>query len=41
LQANEVNILTAGVPVQLDGEAAGFTPVRLSILPDAIELLVP
>ena len=29
------------VPIQLDGELKGFTPVKLEIVPDALTLLVP
>jgi diacylglycerol kinase (ATP) len=28
------------VPVQLDGEAAGFTPVEVEVLPAALSLVV-
>jgi YegS/Rv2252/BmrU family lipid kinase len=29
------------VPVQIDGDAAGFTPAEISVLPGALEVLVP
>ncbi|MFN9084835.1 MAG: diacylglycerol/lipid kinase family protein, partial [Acidobacteriota bacterium] len=29
------------VPVQIDGEAAGFLPARIAIVPDALTLLLP
>ena len=29
------------VPIQLDGDAAGFTPAEISVLPGALEVLVP
>lgn len=36
-----VSVATAGRPVQLDGEPAGTSPVRLSLHPDAIPFLAP
>jgi YegS/Rv2252/BmrU family lipid kinase len=29
------------VPIQLDGDAAGFTPAEISVLPGALEVIVP
>src|SRR5262249_30186340 len=29
------------VPIQLDGDAAGFTPAEISVLPGALEVVVP
>jgi diacylglycerol kinase family enzyme len=29
------------VPVQIDGEAAGFLPARIALVPDALTLLLP
>lgn len=41
LDCQAVAIATAGRPLQLDGEAAGTTPVRLRLHPDGVRFLAP
>jgi hypothetical protein len=36
-----VEITGEGVPVQMDGDAAGFCPVVVTEAPEGIETLVP
>jgi diacylglycerol kinase family enzyme len=42
LTGRTVEIVTAGpIPIHLDGDPAGQTPVRLEVLPGAIRVLAP
>ena len=41
LQARAIEIQTPGLPVQIDGERAGVTPMRFSIAPLALTVIVP
>lgn len=41
VQARVVEIDTPGIPVQLDGEAAGRTPMRFEVVPRALTVIVP
>jgi len=41
LKARDVEIDTPGLPVQLDGELAGETPVRIEVVPRALTVIVP
>lgn len=41
LNARTVEIRTPGIPVQVDGEAAGETPMRFEIAPAALTVIVP
>ena len=40
-RAAEVNIPTPGAPVQLDGDVVGETPMRFTVMPQALLLSVP
>lgn len=40
-EVREVEIEGEGVPVQADGEVAGFTPLRVTAAPAPLEVLVP
>jgi YegS/Rv2252/BmrU family lipid kinase len=40
-RARTVDIKTSGIPVQVDGEAAGTTPVRIEVAPLALSVIVP
>jgi YegS/Rv2252/BmrU family lipid kinase len=40
-RVREIEVLTAGVPVQADGEYFGETPMRFSIAPRALNVRVP
>jgi YegS/Rv2252/BmrU family lipid kinase len=40
-RAAAVDICTAGLPLQLDGEACGHTPTRLESVPGALTVIVP
>jgi len=40
-RARAVELMTAGIPVQVDGEAAGETPLRIEIAPLALAVVVP
>jgi YegS/Rv2252/BmrU family lipid kinase len=39
--AREISIETSGIPFQLDGDRCGETPVRLSVEPAALTVIVP
>lgn len=39
--AQSIDIATAGIPVQVDGEAAGDTPMRIEVAPLALHVIVP
>lgn len=41
VRARTVDIEMAGLPVQLDGELAGRTPLRIKSVPDALTVIVP
>jgi YegS/Rv2252/BmrU family lipid kinase len=41
LRVRTVEVLTPGIPVQLDGEAGGETPMRFEIAPLALNVIVP
>jgi len=41
VRARAVEIETAGLPVQLDGELAGRTPLRIESVPGALTVIVP
>jgi YegS/Rv2252/BmrU family lipid kinase len=41
LKARAINVETAGIPVQLDGELWGATPMRFEIAPLALSVIVP
>jgi YegS/Rv2252/BmrU family lipid kinase len=38
---HELSIETAGIPVQVDGEPHGTTPMRLAVAPGALAVIVP
>ena len=40
-RATSIEILTEGAPVQIDGEPAGETPLRIEIAPLALDVIVP
>jgi len=40
-RARAVEITTPGIPVQVDGEAAGETPLRIEVAPLALSVIVP
>jgi YegS/Rv2252/BmrU family lipid kinase len=40
-RARSIEITTPGVPVQIDGELHGETPMRFEIVADALEVIVP
>ncbi len=40
-QIRELEVKTAGLPVQIDGEYIGETPMRFSIAPSMLEMLLP
>lgn len=40
-RARDIDIATPGLPVQLDGDPIGHTPMRFGILPGALRLSVP
>jgi YegS/Rv2252/BmrU family lipid kinase len=39
--AREIEITASGMPVQVDGEYIGETPIRIGILPGALRVIVP
>jgi YegS/Rv2252/BmrU family lipid kinase len=39
--AEAVDVSTAGLPVQIDGEYAGETPLRFEVAPQALRVIVP
>jgi diacylglycerol kinase family enzyme len=41
IKAREVEIETAGLAVQLDGERWGATPMRFTVWPQALTVIVP
>jgi diacylglycerol kinase family enzyme len=41
VRAHTLEIATPGIPVQLDGEACGETPLRLEVAPLALHVIVP
>ncbi|MEX2246776.1 MAG: diacylglycerol kinase family protein [Dehalococcoidia bacterium] len=41
VQAASIDVETAGIPVQVDGEAHGVTPMRFEAVPGALEVIVP
>ncbi len=41
LQARSIEIETAGMPVQVDGELHGETPMRFEVAPGALTVIVP
>jgi len=40
-RARRLEISTPGIPVQVDGEAAGETPVQIEVAPQALTVIVP
>jgi YegS/Rv2252/BmrU family lipid kinase len=40
-QAHELEIATSGIPIQVDGEAYGETPLRIEVAPRALTVIVP
>ncbi|MEX2225816.1 MAG: YegS/Rv2252/BmrU family lipid kinase [Dehalococcoidia bacterium] len=40
-RARAIEIATPGIPVQVDGEAAGETPIRIEVAPLALHVIVP
>jgi diacylglycerol kinase (ATP) len=40
-RAKSIEVSTPGIPVQLDGEAAGETPLRIEVAPQALTVIVP
>jgi YegS/Rv2252/BmrU family lipid kinase len=40
-RAKSIEISTPGIPVQLDGESAGETPLRIEVAPQALTVIVP
>ncbi|HLF76842.1 MAG TPA: diacylglycerol kinase family protein [Dehalococcoidia bacterium] len=41
VQAREIEVETPGLPVQADGEYFGQTPMRFSVVPAALDVLLP
>lgn len=40
-RVRSIDVATPGIPVQVDGESAGQTPVRIEIVPLALNVIVP
>ncbi|MGH9519250.1 MAG: hypothetical protein ACRD2D_06350, partial [Terriglobales bacterium] len=40
LQGDSIRLLTPGRPLELDGEAAGFTPVELGVVAGGVRMLM-
>jgi YegS/Rv2252/BmrU family lipid kinase len=40
-RARAIDIATVGIPVQVDGEAVGTTPLRIEVAPLALSVIVP
>jgi diacylglycerol kinase family enzyme len=40
-RVRNVDVVTAGLPVQLDGDYVGETPVRFSVRPGALTVCLP
>ena len=40
-RARTIEIATPGIPVQVDGELCGETPMRFEVVPDALDVIVP
>jgi diacylglycerol kinase (ATP) len=41
VRARGVDITTPGIPIQLDGESHGATPLRIEVVPLALAVIVP
>ena len=40
-EIEELDVRTAGLPVQIDGEYLGETPLRFAVTPGALRVIVP
>lgn len=40
-RASTLEILTPGLPMQLDGDAAGETPIKIEVMPLALDVVLP